>query len=387
MGFEIAERLRKLPPYLFAEIDKRKKQAVSEGRDIINMGIGDPDQPTPQFIIDELARAVADPENHHYALDQGLPQLRAAFADWFERRFSVQLDPNAAIWPLIGTKEGIAHLPLAFVNPGDVALIPEPCYPPYRSGTLFAGGEPFYLPLRAERSFLPDLGSVPDDIARRAKLLYLNSPNNPTASVADLDFLGTVVDFARQHNIIVAQDAAYSELYYEEPPHSILEVEGAEEVAVEFHSLSKTFNMTGWRVGFAVGAPDIVKALGTVKSNVDSGIFQALQVASIAALTDTSDFCLRMRALYRDRRDTLVEGLRARGHDVASPRATFYVWARTPKSYGSSDFCTLLLDKADIVATPGVGFGPSGEGYVRFALTIDTSRIAEAMDRLTKLPL
>lgn len=383
MEFKRSKRLEVLPPYLFAEIDRKKKAALEAGRDIINLGIGDPDRPTPDFIIDELRRAASDSKNHQYALDLGLAELRVTFSQWFEKRFGVLLDPDREILPLIGAKEGIAHLPLSVINPGDVVLIPEPCYPPYVSGTIFAGGTPFYLPLTSDNKFLPDLESIPQEVAQKAKLLYLNYPNNPTGTVADLEFFQTAVDFARHSEILIAQDAAYSEIYFDEPPPSILEVEGAKEVAVEFHSLSKTFNMTGWRLGFIVGNPSAIRALGEVKTNIDSGVFQAIQYAGIAAYQGYDrPWRQELLATYRTRRDTLVDGLEFLGWKVSRPQGTFYVWIPIPESISSLDFASMLLDKADIVVTPGTGFGPSGEGFVRAALTVDVERIKEALSRL-----
>ncbi len=383
MEFKRSKRLEVLPPYLFAEIDRKKKAALEAGRDIINLGIGDPDRPTPDFIIDELRRAASDSKNHQYALNLGLSELRVTFSQWFEKRFGVLLDPDREILPLIGAKEGIAHLPLSVINPGDVVLIPEPCYPPYVSGTIFAGGTPFYLPITSDNKFLPDLESIPQEVAQKAKLLYLNYPNNPTGTVADLEFFQTAVDFARHSEILIAQDAAYSEIYFDEPPPSILEVEGAKEVAVEFHSLSKTFNMTGWRLGFIVGNPSAIRALGEVKTNIDSGVFQAIQYAGIAAYQGYDrPWRQELLATYRTRRDTLVDGLEFLGWKVSRPQGTFYVWIPIPESISSLDFASMLLDKADIVVTPGTGFGPSGEGFVRAALTVDVERIKEALSRL-----
>ncbi|MBN1688398.1 MAG: aminotransferase class I/II-fold pyridoxal phosphate-dependent enzyme, partial [Candidatus Omnitrophica bacterium] len=282
VSLEPAERLKKLPPYLFAEVDKRKRELIASGKDVIDLGVGDPDIPTPDFIVEALQEAARNPENHRYALDAGMPELRQTIADWFKQRFRVSLDPAKEVLPLIGSKEGIAHLPLAILNPGDVALIPDPGYPPYRSGTLFAGGEPFYMPLLESNHFLPDLSQIDKKILKKAKLMFLNYPNNPTSATATKEFFQQVVAFAREHKILIAQDAAYSEVGYEgyEAP-SILEVEGAKEVTIEFHSLSKTYNMTGWRVGYAVGNPEAIALLGKVKANIDSGIFQAVQVAAI----------------------------------------------------------------------------------------------------------
>jgi len=387
MKFDKADRLKRLPPYLFAEIDKKKKAAIKAGRDIINLGIGDPDVPTPDFIIEELCKAAKDPKTHQYSLDEGMPEFRRAICRWYKRRFNVELDPETEILPLIGSKEGIAHLPLAVVNPGDVTLVPEPCYPPYRSGTLFAGGSPYYMPLRAENNFLPGLDSIPADVARKAKILYLNYPNNPTAAVAPLEFYKKVVAFARENNIFVASDAAYSEVYYEEKPVSFLEADKEKEVAIEFHSLSKTFNMTGWRVGFAVGNSDLIAGLRQVKSNLDSGIFMAIQHAAIAGLDYEGPFFEKMLSTYRKRRDALVEGLNSIGFNVPKPGATFYAWIPVPEGHTSEGLCKLLLEKASIVTTPGNGFGPSGEGYIRAALTVSEERIKAAVERIRGLKI
>ena len=387
MKFDKAERLRRLPPYLFAEIDKKKKAAIRAGKGIINLGIGDPDVPTPDFIIEELCKAAKDPGTHQYSLDEGMPELRQAVSRWYKKRFNVELDPETEILPLIGSKEGIAHLPLAVVNPGDVTLVPEPCYPPYRSGTLFAGGEPYYMPLTAENNFLPNLDSIPADLAKKAKMLYLNYPNNPTAAIAPLDFFEKVLAFARENEVFVASDAAYSEVYYEEKPISFLEADKEKEVAIEFHSLSKTFNMTGWRVGFAVGNGELIRGLRQVKSNLDSGIFMAIQLAAVAGLDYKGPFFEKMLSMYRKRRDALVDGLNSIGFNVPKPKATFYVWIGVPEGHTSEGLCELLLERASIVTTPGNGFGPSGEGYIRAALTVGEERIREAVERIRGLKI
>jgi len=385
MAFEKADRLKKLPPYLFAEIDKKKKAALAAGRDVINLGIGDPDLPTPCFIIEALNKAAHDPKNHQYALDEGSPKFRQTIADWYRNRFGASLDPKAEILPLIGSKEGIAHLPLAAVNPGDVCLVPEPCYPPYRSGTIFAGGVPIYMDLTPENGFLPDLDAVDPRAAKAAKIIYVNYPNNPTAACAGLDFYERLVAFAKKHDLLICADLAYSEMYFEQKTHSVLEVPGASDVTIEMHSLSKTFNMTGWRVGFAAGNKAVVAALGQVKSNVDSGIFGAIQDAASAALQDTSTFVRDQIEIYRKRRDALVNGLRGLGWNVPTPPATFYVWMPVPAGYTSERFCTRLLEEADIVMTPGNGFGAPGEGFARAALTVSEKRIAEAVERIKRL--
>jgi LL-diaminopimelate aminotransferase len=377
-------RLKKLPPYLVAEIDKKKKAAIAAGRDVINLGIGDPDQPTPEFIIQALERGARNASNHQYSLDEGKAAFRQAVARWYERRFRVKLDPDTEVHPLIGSKEGIAHLPLAVLNPGDVALVPEPCYPPYRSGTIFAGGEPVYFNLTADNGFLPDLDRIDPAAAKAARLMFINYPNNPTAAVATHELYERIVAFARKYDLIVCSDAAYSEVYFGEPPISFLEVPGAKDVAVEMHSLSKTFNMTGWRVGMAVGNKDVVAALRAVKSNLDSGVFGAIQDAAIAALDYEGDFVQKQNAMYRARRDALCDGLARLGLDVPRPQASFYVWIPVPGGMTSTAACNMLLDQCDVVATPGNGFGSPGEGYIRAALTVDVARIYEAVKRIKR---
>ena len=383
---ELADRLKKLPPYLFAEIDRMKREVVRTGRDIIDLGVGDPDLPTPPHIIEALHRAALDPANHRYALDLGMPALRRAIADWYGRRFGVRLDPNTEVIPLIGSKEGIGHIPFAFVNPGDAVLVPDPGYPVYQATTILAGGEPHRMPLLEERGFLPDLDAIPSEVCRRAKLLFINYPNNPTAATCDRGFFARVTEFARRHGIIVCHDAAYTELAYDgfRPP-SFLELDGAKEVGIEFHSLSKTYSMTGWRVGFAVGNAEVIAGLGKVKSNLDSGIFQAVQLAGAAALDGPQEFLDKYIAIYQRRRDALVDGLRGLGWSVAKPKATFYVWARVPGRLRSAELAGRLLKEAGIVATPGNGFGPSGEGYIRMTLTVPEERIREAVERIGKL--
>jgi len=381
--FPLADRLSRLPPYLFAEIDRMKREARARGVDIIDLGVGDPDQPTPPHIVEKLREAAADPANHRYPSYEGMPRFRDAVANWYRRRFGVALDPATEVVSLIGSKEGIAHLPLAFVNPGDATLVPDPAYPVYAIGTLFAGGEPVPMPLCAENGFLPDLDAIPRVALARAKILYVNYPNNPTAATADLGFYTRVVELASQHGFIVAADSPYSEMTYDgyRAP-SFLEAPGAKEVGVEFHSLSKTYNMTGWRCGFAVGNPKVIAGLGKIKTNVDSGLFQAIQVAGIEALEGDQSCVEAMRKVYAERRDVFVPGLRAAGIEVETPKATFYVWARVPGGATSAAFASHLLSKAGIVATPGNGFGPAGEGFVRFSLTVDRARLAEAVTRI-----
>jgi LL-diaminopimelate aminotransferase len=385
---DFSERLNKLPPYLFAEIDKAKNEAKEQGKDIIDLGVGDPDKPTPMHIVQRLCEAAKDPSTHRYALDFGLLELRKAFAKWYKERFNVLLDPEKEVLPLLGSKEGIAHIPLAFVNPGDEVLIPDPCYPPYKSGTIFAGGIPYLMPLLAENGFLPDLETIDVQVAKRAKIMFLNYPNNPTSACADENFFKKAVNYAAENNIVVCHDAAYSEMAYDGyRPMSFLEIKGAKEIGVEFHSLSKTYNMTGWRVGFAVGNAKIIQGLSKVKSNIDSGIFRAVQFAGIAALEGPQQHIPSMVKIYTERRDALVDGLSKLGWKVPKPKATFYVWIPVPPGYTSIELSKLLLDKISIVTTPGVGFGQNGEGYIRMALTVSKERIREAVDRIAKLKL
>jgi LL-diaminopimelate aminotransferase len=385
MRFDVAARLKALPPYLFGEIDRKKKEAVAAGRDVINLGIGDPDTPTPDFIIEALAEAACEPATHTYALDDGAPEFRGAIADFMKRRFDVVVDPDGEVYPTIGSKEAICHLPLAYVGAGDVVLIPEPGYPPYRSGTILAGGEGYAIPLTEERGFLPDLAAIPADIAKRAKILYLNYPNSPTGVVATKSFLKEAVDFCAENEIILAQDAAYAEMVFEGRGLSILEIEGARDVAIEFHSLSKTFNMTGWRVGWATGSREIVAALARVKANLDSGVFTAIQLAGAAALNRYEEVHEKMTALYRARRDCFCDGLVSKGWKLNKPDATFYVWAKCPEGWTSEKTATHILENADVVMTPGNGFGAAGEGYIRAALTVDEARLTEAVERIGKL--
>ena len=380
-----ADRIKNLPPYLFAAIDKMKQEAIRQGKDIINLGIGDPDLPTPAPIIRRLQKAADDPRNHQYPPYEGMLTFRRAVSNWYQRRFQVALDPESEVLTLIGSKEGIGHFPLAFINPGDTALMTSPGYPVYHAGTLFAGGKSHFIPLRAENGFLPDLSSIPSETAKGAKILFINSPNNPTAATADKRFFQTVVDFARHYNIIVAHDAAYSEIFYDgKRPVSFMEAPGAKEVGIEFHSLSKTYNMTGWRIGFAVGNREVLAALGKVKSNLDSGVFQAVQEAGIAAIELDDSVVETIRKIYQERRDILIPGLQKLGFKVAPPAASFYVWIPTPPSVSSSDFTALLLSKTAIVTTPGNGFGAAGEGYIRMTLTVQKERLEEALHRMEK---
>ena len=379
----IAQRIKHVPPYLFAEIDKKREAAVEKGVDIINLGIGDPDQPTPSHIIDQLAKSARDPKTHDYPPYEGTKEFRAAVADWYLERFGVALNPRKEVLSLIGSKEGIAHVFLAFIDPGDISLIPDPAYPVYKTGTLFANGEPYYMPLLEENGYLPDLDKIEEDTAKRAKLIFLNYPNNPTGAIADKNYFEEVVKFAKKYDLLICHDFAYSELAYDgyKAP-SILEVDGAKEVCLEFHSLSKTYNMTGWRIGFAVGSQEAISALSIIKTNVDSGIFKAIQEAGIKALTGPQDHIPRLINMYTERRDAVVNGLNHLGWNINPPKATFYVWVPTPRDMNSIEFANHVLEKTGIIVTPGIGYGQYGEGYVRIALTVDVPRIQEAMNRL-----
>lgn len=386
--FRKARRISTLPPYLFAEIDRKKREVESRGVDLIDLGIGDPDIPTPGRIIAKMAEAAAKPENHRYPSSTGLLRFRESVASWYQRRFGVRIDPAKEVISLIGSKEGIANMAVAFVDPGDVVIVPNPAYPVYGIGTLFNGGEVYALPMRREDGFVPDFARIPEDVAKRTKMLWLNYPNNPTSAVAEHEFFAQAVDFAHRNDIILCHDAAYTEVSFDgyRPP-SILEVDGAKEVAIEFHSLSKTFNMTGWRLGMAVGHEDLVAGLAQVKSNVDSGVFQAVQEAGILALDEAESLLEPIRAIYQERRDTLVEGLRVAGFDFEAPRATFYVWLSVPPGFSSAALTAKLLDQAGVVTTPGNGFGDAGEGYIRLTLCSDKSRLGEAAERLKRVSL
>jgi len=386
MKIEKSDRINSLPPYLFKEIDRQKEEIRKRGVDIINLGIGDPDMPTPSHIIEALNKAAHDPANHKYPSYTGMADFNGAVSRWYKRRFNVDLDPASEVVTLIGSKEGIAHIPLAFINNGDVALATSPGYPVYDIGVKFAAGQTYFMDLLKENNFLPDLEAVPEDIVKKAKMMFINYPNNPTAAVADSKFFKTVVEFAQANNIIVCHDAACTELAFDGyRPESFLETDGAKDVGIEFHSLSKTYNMTGWRIGFAVGRAEIIQALGQVKSNIDSGAFQAVQIAGIAALEEDQTCVNEMNAEYTKRRDILVDGLSKIGLSVEKPKATFYTWVEVPKGYTSSEFASHLLLKAGIVATPGNGFGAAGEGYIRMVLTVGQERLKEVIERIRKV--
>lgn len=383
-----SRRLQELPPYLFAEIERQLADLRAAGTDVIDFGIGDPDGPTPQFIIDRLSKAARRPANHRYPSSAGTGSFRQGVAEFFQRRFGVSLDAQREVLALIGAKEGLGHLPLAIVNPGEVVLVPEPGYPVYHAATVLAGGVPHVMTLRASNGWLPDLGNIPSDVARRAVLMFLNYPNNPTAATATLEFFEEAVRFAREHQVLIAHDAAYAELYLGPRGPSILQVPEAKAVSIEFHSLSKTFNMSGWRLGFAVGHERFVESLRALKSNLDSGVFMAVQEAGTEALSryDHPEV-LALQDVYRQRGELLVAGLNRLGFPTPMPQATFYVWSGCPGGYGSQALASKLLAEAAVLALPGVGFGQAGEGYLRFALTLPSERIGQALERLSRVRL
>jgi len=382
---KLSHRLDKLPPYLFVEINRKIAEKQARGEDIISFAIGDPDMPTPQHIIDQLCQAARDPINHRYPETAGLPELCQAIARWYHKRFGVTLDPNKEVLPLIGSKEGIGHISFCFIDPGDIALVPDPGYPVYSTSTLLAGGEPYLLPLTENNDFLPDLETIPKKVAERAKLLWLNYPNNPTGAVAEIAFFQKAVNFAKKHNLAICHDAPYTEIAFDGyQPSSLLQVPEAREVGVEFHSLSKTYNMTGWRIGMAVGNAKMIDALFRFKSNLDSGIPQAIQQAAIEALNGPQDSIVEHNALYQRRRDKLVKALNDIGLRARTPKASFYIWANIPDGYTSIDFTAELLDKANVAVTPGTGYGSAGEGYIRISLALPDDRLDEGISRLLK---
>ena len=379
----VAERVESLPAYLFVEISRTIAAKRAQGIDVISFGIGDPDLPTPASVLQALHRAADDPANHRYPETDGLPELRRAIADWYDRRFGVALDPNGEVLPLIGAKEGIAHVALCFIDPGDVALVPDPGYPVYATGTLFAGGESHLMPLEEENDWLPDLTAIPSDVLRRAKILWLNYPNNPTGAIAPLAFFEEAVAFAKRHDLVICHDAPYTEVAYDGyRPVSFLNAQGAADVGIEFHSFSKSYNMTGWRIGMAVGNKEIINALMRVKSNIDSGIPQAIQRMAIEAITGDQGVIARNNAVLQERRDRVVRALREIGLRVQEPKAGLYIWARAPDGLTSVEFATRLLEEQAVVVTPGNGYGASGEGYVRLSLTIPDDQLEEGLRRI-----
>ena len=378
-----AQRLDLVPPYLFAELERKVDERRKAGVDVISLGIGDPDLPTPAPVVAALRQAAASPSTHQYPTNRGLEHFRNAVAGFYSDRFGVELDPAAEIVPVLGGKEGVAHIAFACLDPGDVALSPEPGYPPYTSGPLFAGAHVEYLPLREENGFLPDFGEIPEEALTRANLLFLNYPNNPTGAIAPEGFFERAVAFAREHGLIVVHDNAYSEIAFDEyRPPSFLETDGAKDVGVEIFSLSKGWNMTGWRIGWVAGNPEVVERYRVLKTNLDSGMFEALQLAGVAALTEAADFPREMSAVYERRRDLLIDALAAIGIAASPPRATPYLWAGVPEGQTSASFTELVLEEAGVVVSPGPSFGPSGEGYVRLSLTVADERLEEAARRI-----
>lgn len=380
---KVSERLEQIPPYLFAEIDRKIAEAKAKGIDIISLGIGDPDSPTLQPIVDEMHKAIDNPKNHDYPPYNGTEQFRKGACDWIKRRFGVELNPDTEMLANIGSKEAIAHIFFAYVDKGDYTLVPDPGYPVYHNATIFAGGTPYEMPLLEENGYLPDFDKIPEDIAKKSKLMFLNYPNNPTSATADLDFWKKAVDFCKKYDILLCSDMAYSEMTFDgyKAP-SVLQVEGAKDVAIEFYSHSKSYNMTGWRVGFVCGNADAVKALGTIKNNIDSGTFKAIQQAATTAFTVDEKYITDLNNMYQERRDAAEEGFKELGWNIKPSKATFYLWLPVPKGMTSEEFVTVMLEKAHVVVPPGNGYGKYGEGYFRVALTKDVDTIKKCIQRM-----
>jgi len=382
----VSKRIEDLPPYLFVQISQKIAEKKAKGEEVISFAIGDPDIPTPPHIIERICKESRDPVNHRYPESQGLPELRQAIAEWYEKRFGVVLNPDKEVLPLIGSKDGIGHVALCFIDPGDIALVPDPSYPVYSISTMFAGGESYFMPLVEEKGFLPDLEQIPPDVARRAKIMWLNYPNNPTAAIAGIDFFEKVVDFARKYDLAVCHDAPYTEVAFDGyQPVSFMQAPGAKDVGIEFHSLSKSYNMSGWRVGMAVGNAEIIDALARLKSNLDSGIPQAIQYAAIEALQGSQDCIKENNRVLERRRDLMVKTLTKIGLKVTPTKASLYIWARIPSGYTSAEYATRLLDEAGVVVTPGTGYGKYGEGFIRLSLTTSDEKIEQGLARLSAL--
>jgi LL-diaminopimelate aminotransferase len=380
----IARRIDALKPYLFVEINKKIAEKRAKGEEVVSFAIGDPDLPTPPHVIKKLCEAAQDPVNHRYPESAGLPELHRAIADWYKKRFDVTLDPATEVLPLIGSKEGIGHIALCFIDPGDTALVPDPGYPVYSIGTQLAGGRPYYLPLKPENKFLPNIQSVPDFILKNTKILWINYPNNPTGATAEPDFFNQVVEFGKKNNILVCHDGPYTEVSFDGyQPASFMQAAGAKDIGVEFHSLSKTYNMTGWRIGMVVGNAAAITALRTLKSNLDSGIPRAIQYMAIEALQGPQDSVPEHNNTYQRRRDLIVEVLTKIGLEIVPPKASLYVWAKVPEGYNSVDFTAELLDQVNVAVTPGVGYGKSGEGYIRLSLTTPDVSLVKGLSRLS----
>jgi LL-diaminopimelate aminotransferase len=381
---KLSKRVESLPPYLFVEISRKIAEKKARGEEVISFAIGDPDIPTPSHIIDRLCEAARDPANHRYPESESLPGLRRAVADWYQKRFDISFDPDKEVLPLIGSKEGIAHIAFCFIDHGDIALVPDPGYPVYSVSTMLADGEPYYLPLKGGNGWLPDLEAIPEPIRKRARLLWINYPNNPTAAVADLEFFNRVVRFAQANDLVVCHDGPYTEVAFGDyQPVSFMQAEGARDIGVEFHSLSKSYNMTGWRIGMAVGNATMINALMRLKSNLDSGIPQAIQYAAIAALSGPQEAIPEHNAIYQRRRDLIVEVLNNIGLKAEPSKASLYIWARVPEGFTSTDFTADLLEQVSVAVTPGIGYGQQGEGYVRLSLTIPDAALVKGLSRLS----
>lgn len=378
-----SERLNKIPPYLFAEIDRKIAEAKAKGIDIISLGIGDPDTPTIPTVVEAMHKAIDKPSNHDYPPYEGTKEFREASAQWLKKRFGAEFDPKTEVLANIGSKEAIAHVFFAYVDEGDYTLVPDPGYPVYKNATIFAGGTPYSMPLLAENNFLPDFDKIPEEIAKKAKLMFLNYPNNPTGAVCDLDFFKKAVAFCKKYDILLCHDQAYCEMTYEGyVAPSVFQVEGAKDIAIEFFSHSKSYNMTGWRVGFVAGNASAIKALGTIKNNIDSGVFKAIQEAAVEAYAAPQEQIDKLNKMYKERKDVMEAGLKELGWDIKPSRATFYLWLPVPKGFSSEEFVSVMLEKAGIVVPPGNGYGPYGEGYFRIALTKDTETLKKCLSRM-----
>tara|TARA_Y100000588_G_scaffold98603_1_gene107153 strand:+ start:6871 stop:8043 length:1173 start_codon:yes stop_codon:yes gene_type:complete len=386
---KIARRVNEVPPYLFVEISRKIAEKRSQGIEVISFGIGDPDLATPANVIEELRLTSLDTPNHRYPESDGLPEFKYAVSNWYDKRFGVSLDPDSEVVSLIGAKEGIGHAAFCFIEPGDVALIPDPGYPVYSVGTLFAGGDSYMMPLSEDNAWLPNLDSIPEEIARKSTVMWLNYPNNPTSAVATLEYFEKVVAFAKKYNIAIMHDACYTEIAYDgyEPP-SFLQAYGAKDVGIEFHSLSKTYNMTGWRLGMAVGNPEMINSLMVIKSNLDSGVPQAIQHMGIEAMNESKDILDHRIGIYQSRRDRVVSTLTDAGLKVSTPKASLYVWASVPDGYNSARFSEILLEDRNVLVSPGSGYGKNGEGYIRLSLTIPEEQLEEGLRRMSdwKIP-
>ena len=385
MSIEISSRIKRFPPYLFFELDKKKNALLEQGYKIIDLGVGDPDIKCPASLIEIIYQESKKKENQKYAFDKGDETLRNSICRWMKRRFNVNLDPQKEILPLIGSKEGIVHFPLGILNKGDLALVPNPCYPPYRSAVLFCEAQFIDLPLKEEDNFLPQITQLPSDILNKTKILFLNYPNNPTSFCANKEFLQEVVNLGLKYNFVIVYDNAYSEIYFDSPPLSILEIEGAKQICIEFHSFSKTFCMTGFRLGWACGNQDLINLLLKIKSNIDSGIFTPIQKGGAYLLDNEQEFIQNLRNTFLKRRNLFIEGLRKIGLQIYDGRATFYLWVKTPKKISSTEFTNLLLEEAKVLTTPGRGFGEYADNFIRISLTQDTPLLQEALERISKI--